>query len=83
MIRKFGLFAGAALLFAGVMRAQQPPVEARIAGLEDNAEYMSLLEEDARLQIREDSVVHAVEGMRRQLRENPEEGLKFADEILE
>ena len=27
MIRKFGLFAGAALLFAGVMRAQQPPVE--------------------------------------------------------
>ena len=49
MIRKFGLFAGAALLFAGVMRAQQPPVEARIAGLEDNAEYMSLLEEDARL----------------------------------
>ena len=83
MIRKFGLFAGAALLFAGVMRAQQPPVEARIAGLEDNAEYMSLLEEDARLQIREDSVVHAVEGMRRQLRENPEEGRKFADEILE
>ena len=40
MIRKFGLFAGAALLFAGVMRAQQPPVEARQAGQEDKSEDM-------------------------------------------
>ena len=43
----------------------------RIAGLEGNAEYMSLLREDAQLQIREDSIVNAVERMRRQLREDP------------
>ena len=83
MIRKFALFAGAALAGMVVLHAQQPPVEARIAGLEGNAEYMSLLEEDARLQIREDSVVNAVEGMRRQLREHPAEGRTIADEILE
>lgn len=83
MIRKFALFAGAVLAGAVVLRAQQPPVEARIAGLEGNAGYMSLLEEDARLQMREDSVVNAVEGMRRQLRENPAEGRTLGDEILE
>lgn len=83
MIRKFGLFAGAVLLCAAAMYAQQPSVQARIAGLEGNAEYMTLLEEDARLQIREDSVVNAVEEMRRQLRENPAEGRRLADEILE
>lgn len=83
MIRKFGLFAGAVLLCAAALRAQQPTVEARIAGLEGNAEYMSLLEEDARLQMREDSVVNAVEEMRRQLRGNPAEGRRLADEILE
>lgn len=56
---------------SGTLHAQQPKVEARIAGLEGNAEYMSLLKEDARLQIREDSIVNAVERMRRRLREDP------------
>lgn len=77
------LFTGALLLGAVALSAQQPPVEARIAGLESNAEYMSLLEEDARLQSREDSVVGAVERMRLQLRENPAEGRALAEEILE
>ncbi len=82
MIRN-SLFAGVVLLGAVGLSAQQPPVEARIAGLESNAEYMSLLEEDARLQMQEDSVVGAVESMRLRLRENPAEGRAFAEEILE
>lgn len=63
------------------MRAQQPEVEARIAGLEGNAEYMSLLREDAQLQIREDSIVNAVERMRRQLREDPGKRQQYSQEI--
>ena len=55
------LFLFAALLGAGSLRAQQLSVEARIAGLESNEEYMSLLREDAQLQMREDSIVNAVE----------------------
>ena len=60
------LFLFAALLGAGSLRAQQLSVEARIAGLESNEEYMSLLREDAQLQMREDSIVNAVERARRQ-----------------
>ena len=66
MFRRILIYAlGAVFLTAGGVRAQQPEVEARIAGLEGNAEYMSLLREDAQLQIREDSIVNAVERMRR------------------
>ena len=65
MFRRILIYAlGAVFLTAGGVRAQQPEVEARIAGLEGNAEYMSLLREDAQLQIREDSIVNAVERMR-------------------
>ncbi len=70
-------------LAAAAAFAQHPPVEARIAGLEDNAEYMSLLEEDARLQIREDSVVRVIEDLRCELRENPAAGRARTDEILQ
>ena len=81
--RKFMGVAGAVLLTAGGLSAQQPPVEARIAGLENNEEYMSLLEEDARLQQREDSVVNAVAGLRRHLREEPGQHQRYAEEILQ
>ena len=65
MFRRILIYAlGAVFLTAGGVRAQQPEVEARIAGLEGNAEYMSLLREDAQLQIREDSIVNAVERMK-------------------
>ena len=41
MFRKvFTYVLGAAFLAVGVLHAQQPKVEARIAGLEGNAEYM-------------------------------------------
>lgn len=70
-----GLFASA--------YAQEPAVEARIVGLETNAEYMSLLREDARLQMREDSIVNAVERMRGRLRDEPAERQQLAQDILQ
>ena len=84
MFRRILIYAlGAVFLTAGGVRAQQPEVEARIAGLEGNAEYMSLLREDAQLQIREDSIVNAVERMRRQLREDPGKRQQYSQEIAE
>ena len=68
VFRKVYIVLCAALLAAGDLCAQQVRVEPRIAGLEGNREYMSLLEQDAQLQIREDSIVNAVERARRQLR---------------
>ena len=89
MVEITGLLGRRGLLGAllwGVVAAgfAQPPVEARIAGLEGNGEYMSLLQEDARLQEREDSVGHAVEGLRHRLRDDREaDRAALADEILE
>ena len=84
MFRKvFTYVLGAAFLAVGVLHAQQPKVEARIAGLEGNAEYMSLLREDAQLQMREDSIVNAVERMRQRLREDPARRQEFSQEILQ
>ncbi|MFR7965507.1 MAG: hypothetical protein ACLU5I_08015 [Alistipes finegoldii] len=77
------MFLFAALLGAGSLRAQQLSVEARIAGLESNEEYMSLLREDAQLQMREDSIVNAVERARRQLRENPAARQQYSQDILQ
>ena len=77
------LFLFAALLGAGSLRAQQLSVEARIAGLESNEEDMSLLREDAQLQMREDSIVNAVERARRQLRENPAARQQYSQDILQ
>lgn len=83
MFRNIGLL-GALLLGAVGTAVPQPPVEARIAGLEGNGEYMSLLQEDARLQEREDSVGHAVEALRHRLRDDREaDRAALADEILE
>lgn len=84
MFRKIYIYAlGAIFLTVGVLQAQQPKVEARIAGLEGNAEYMSLLNQDAQLQIREDSIVNAVERMRRLLREDPAKRQQYSQDILQ
>ena len=84
MFRKtFTYMFAALLLSSGVLLAQQPAVEARIAGLENNAEYMSLLGEDARLQQREDSIVNAVAQLRRQLREDPARRQEYSQQILQ
>lgn len=82
MIRNIGLLG--LLLGSVVAGVSQPPVEPRIAGLESNGEYMSLLEEDARLQEREDSVGHAMEGLRQRLRDDAQaDRAALAEEILE
>ncbi len=83
MYRKICILLGAVLLTAGVSYGQQLSVEPRIAGLEDNEEYMSLLNEDARLQMREDSIVNVVEQVRRELRENPADRQRYSQEILQ
>ena len=71
----------AALLLTGTAAAQHP-VEARIAGLEQNDEYMSLLREDARLQQREDSIAAAVVRLRGQLRDDPDRRQEYSQQIM-
>lgn len=83
MRKRYIVLAAALAAFAVPLGAQQPAVEARIAGLERNAEYMELLKEDAQLQFREDSTVHAVERLRERLREDPARRQAFSQEILE
>ncbi|WP_295937402.1 SPOR domain-containing protein [uncultured Alistipes sp.] len=72
-----------ALVCAAGVHAQEIAVEPRIAGLEGNEEYMSLLREDAQLQIREDSIVNAVERARLQLREDPANRQQYSQQILQ
>ena len=80
MIYRFHIVLIAALFAVAGLRAQE--IAPRIAGLENNTEYMSLLREDAGLQIREDSVVNAVERVRGLLRENPENREQYSKDIL-
>lgn len=65
------------------VQAQQRRVEARIAGLEQDSTYMSLLHEDARLQEREDSIASAVVQLRRELRANPGNRAEYSRHIME
>ena len=66
---------------AGYVEAQ-PPVKARIAGLENNAEYMALLADGVRLQQQEDSVMRVVEQNRRLFSEDPANRAKYGEAIL-
>ncbi len=45
-------------------RTQQPQVQSRIAGLESNEVYMSLLQDEAILQLREDSIARRISTIR-------------------
>lgn len=82
ILRRSFVSLAALLPAAGWLYAQQPVVEPRIAGLEGNGEYMQLLQEDDRLQRREDSVAGAVDGLRRRLRTGPAEREALSQEIL-
>lgn len=82
ILRRIFVSLAAVLPAAGWLYAQQPAAEPRIAGLETNEEYMSLLRDDGLLQQREDSVVNAVEGLRGRLRENPAEREALSQDIL-
>lgn len=83
MFRKTYIIICTALLTAGGLFARPLPVEPRIAGLESNKEYMALLQEDARLQVREDSLSNAVERARQQLREDTAARQRYSQEILQ
>ena len=82
MLRKMFkyMLSAVALCTVGTLCAQE--VAPRIAGLEGNEEYMSLLREDARLQFREDSVTRVIEESRRLLREEPETRAERSQQIL-
>ncbi len=73
------LFLSAAAL-CGVHAQQVAP---RIAGLEGNGEYMSLLREDARLQMREDSVSNALSAVRVRFRDDAANRQRYGQEIME
>jgi hypothetical protein len=71
------------ILSLSVVSAQpQPPIKARIAGLENNAEYMELLADGVRLQQQEDSVMRVIEQNRRLFSEDPANRSKYGDAIL-
>ena len=71
------------ILSLSVVSAQpQLPIKARIAGLENNAEYMELLADGVRLQQHEDSVMRVIEQNRRLFSEDPANRSKYGDAIL-
>lgn len=77
-----GFFLLAVWVVAAVVDASAQEVTARIAGLEQNTEYMEMLREEAALQAREDSVTMAVNQVRQQLRDNPAQRAAYSAEIL-
>ena len=82
-MRKLLVLWGLILFSVTPIVAQQQPIKARIAGLESHAEYMSLLEQDAVLQMREDSIASAMIRVRQQLREDPENRPQYSQQILQ
>lgn len=68
-------------LFQPVATAQEQP-KARIAGLESNPEYMSLLRDDVSMQQRMDSLQVVVDGMREKFVDNSGNRKKYSAEIL-
>ena len=68
---------------AGLCGAYAQQVAPRIAGLEDNEEYMSLLREDARLQMREDSVSNELAAVRVRFRDDAAGRQLYGQRIME
>lgn len=83
MLRKSYILTLASLLGSACLYAQEPVVEARIPGLENNEEYMSLLRRDAVLQFREDSVLNIINTKRAALRKDPSLAKSYTGEILQ
>lgn len=82
MLFKLRIFSLLLLSMAICRSAFSQDVRARIAGLESNEEYLSLLREDLMMQAREDSVGRCVETVRKQFRDDPDNRKAYADEIL-
>ncbi len=83
MLKKSYILTLASLLGSLCLYAQEPVVEARIPGLENNEEYMSLLRRDAILQFREDSVLNIINTKRAALRNDPSLAKSYTGEILQ
>ena len=71
------------LLLVASASAQQLHVEPRVAGLEHNEEYMSLLREDNLLQMREDSIASVIVRARQRLREDVANRAAYAEQIMQ
>lgn len=71
------------VISATTVVAQEQKVEPRIAGLEHNAEYMSLLREDSALQMREDSIASVIVRARQMLRDDVANRTKYAEQIMQ
>lgn len=82
MFRRVVLIAVSIFSVTGWLCAQQPESDSRPAKLESNRQYIELLEQDKALQIRQDSIVGAMENLRVLLRTNPELRDRISTEIL-
>lgn len=71
-----------ATLFFTTLFATGREVKPRVAGLEGNQEYMSLLVEEHKLLVKEDSIVSVVAEMRERYRQNVAEREHFREEIV-
>lgn len=81
-MKRYSILLLTIFAFAAGYVVAQPPVKARIAGLEDNAEYMALMTDGVRLQQMEDSVMRVIEQNRKLFAEDPANRAKYSDTIL-
>lgn len=81
-MKRYSILLLTIFAFAAGYVMAQPPVKARIAGLEDNAEYMALMTDGVRLQQMEDSVMRVIEQNRKLFAEDPANRAKYSDTIL-
>lgn len=70
------------LAFATTIAIAGNSVKPRVAGLEDNPEYMSLLHKEAEYHAKEDSISKAVADLRNKFRESTDNRDYFREEIL-
>ena len=66
------VFAGLITLFVGICEVTAQEVVARVAGLEENKEYMELLRNDEKLRHQTDSLIAVVREVRGAMRANVE-----------
>ncbi len=81
--RKIVSAAVAVFFVSGWMYARQSALNPEPDGLESDRQYVALMEEDKVLQLREDSIVMAMEHLRTRLRTEPEARGRISEEILE
>ncbi|MBQ5596139.1 MAG: hypothetical protein IIU75_03580 [Rikenellaceae bacterium] len=81
-MKRYSIILLAIFAFAAGYVVAQPPVKARIAGLDDNVEYMTLLADGVRLQQMEDSLMRVIEHNRKMFAEDVANRTQYGDAIL-